>query len=58
MISDNLGTTIRKIDTVFAIGSVTITVFMMIEVGTRIVIGDSVGVGVGGDLIRTITLCN
>jgi len=37
-----LGTTIRKIHTVFTIGGITITVLMLFKVGTRVVIKDSI----------------
>ena len=43
-VSDNLGATIRKIHTVFPTGSITITVFMLFKVGTRVVIKDSISI--------------
>ena len=43
-VSDNLGATIRKIHTVFTTGSITITVFMLFKVGTRVVIKDSISI--------------
>ena len=44
LIGDNLSTTIRKIYTIFSIGSITITVFMLFKVGTRVVIKDSISI--------------
>jgi len=44
IIGDNLGTTIGKIYTVFTRGSITITVFTLSKVGTRVVISDSITV--------------
>jgi hypothetical protein len=41
---DNLGTTIRKSDTVFTRGSITITVFILRKAGTRVVISDSISI--------------
>ena len=43
-IGHNLGTTIRKIYTIFTISSITITVFMLFKVGTRVVIKDSISI--------------
>jgi len=43
-VGDNLGATIRKIYTVLAIGSITITVFMLFKVGTRVVISNSIAI--------------
>ena len=43
-VCDNLGATIRKIHTVFTTGSITITVFMLFKVGTRVVIKDSISI--------------
>ena len=42
IVGDNLGTTIRKIYTVFTRGSITITVLTLSKVGTRVVISDSI----------------
>ena len=44
LVGDNLGTAIRKIYTIFTIGSITITVFMLFKVGTRIVIKDGISI--------------
>ena len=44
LVGDNLGTAIRKIYTIFTIGSITITVFMLFKVGTRVVIKDSISI--------------
>jgi hypothetical protein len=44
LVGDNLGSTIRKIYTIFAISSITITVFMLLKVGTRVVIKDSISI--------------
>ena len=53
LVGDNLSTTIRKIYTVFSIGSITITVFMLFKVGTRIVISNSIPIFVvSGGIIR------
>ena len=41
-VGDNLGTTIGKGYTVFARGSITITVLVLLEVGTRVVISNSI----------------
>ena len=48
LVGDNLGSTIRKIYTIFAISSITITVFMLFKVGTRVVIKDSITILVVG----------
>ena len=39
-----MGATIRKSYTIFTIGSITITVFMLFKVGTRVVIKDSISI--------------
>ena len=39
-----MSTTIRKIYTVFTIGSITITVLMLFKVGTRVVIKDGISI--------------
>ena len=44
LVGDNLGTAIRKIYTIFTISSITITVFMLFKVGTRVVIKDSISI--------------
>ena len=44
LVGDNLGSTIRKIYTLFTISSITITVFMLFKVGTRVVIKDSISI--------------
>ena len=44
LVGDNLGTAIRKIYTIFTISSMTITVFMLFKVGTRVVIKDSISI--------------
>ena len=44
LVGDNLGSTIRKIYTIFSISSITITVFMLFKVGTRVVIKDSISI--------------
>ena len=44
LVGDNLGTAIRKIYTIFAISSITITVFMLFKVGTRVVIKDGISI--------------
>jgi hypothetical protein len=41
-VSDNLGATIGKIHTIFTTGSITITVFMLFKIGTRVVISNSI----------------
>ena len=41
-VGDNLGTTIRKGNTVFTRGSITITVLILSKVGPRVVISDSI----------------
>jgi len=43
-VGDNLGTTIGKGYTVFARGSITITVLVLLEVGTRVVISNSIAI--------------
>ena len=39
-----MGATIRKSYTIFTIGSITITVFMLFKVGTRVVIKDGISI--------------
>ena len=48
LVGDNLGTAIGKIYTVFSIGSITITVFVLFKVGTRIVISNSILITIDG----------
>merc|ERR1712244_128145 len=42
VVADDLGTTIRKVDTVFTVGGISVTVFVGLEVSFSVVVMDSV----------------
>ena len=48
IVGDDLGTTIGKVDTVFTVGGISVTVFVSLEVSLSIVIMDSISVFVYG----------
>jgi len=48
VVGDNLGTAIRKIDTVFTVGGVSVTVFVSSKISFSVVIMDSISVFVYG----------